>query len=104
MFTFQEFCVSETSSYDASYYWSFDLPIVLLEKLTPEEKSIIYIEQLPDYANGHKNRCVRCWYPEEKFWNRYMTTEEFSKLVNEAIETNNTEMLKHLREKSKEMK
>lgn len=93
MFTFKQYCDIASSR---EYTW-FYLNKALLDALTVEELSIIYIEPVED------SDYMRCWYPKEKFFNQPLNRDGLERLLKQAIEKEQWAEVKQLNERMKGM-
>lgn len=90
MIPFKEFCEFCTSN--QRYSW-FYITTDLWKHVKDENKSMVHLE------NTNDGNYVRCWYPAGKFYNRPIADEEYKKLMQQAIEKENWEMVKKLKER-----
>jgi hypothetical protein len=84
MFSFKDYCISSTCIHRGYFYLRKDL----YEKLTPEEKQLIY------YDNYN-----RAFYPPERWLNIKISQAEKKKEMMEAMMNDNYDKLKLIKQK-----
>lgn len=92
MIPFQEMC--EFLTCNQRYSWFYFSKSLFNFRVDIEEKKLVHA----DFLEGDH---MRCWYPASKYVGRSMHDDEFRRLLQKAIDNNDFETVKKLRDERK---